>query len=488
MKNTILNLLLVSIVLSSYSQTQVIAQNESKPNIIFIVTDDLGWSDLGCYGADLHETANIDKLAEKSMVFTNSYAAGSVCSPTRASIMTGKTPAKLNYTVWSEAATGNAEEKRLRGSKYLEPLTLENLPLEEISIAEKLKSKDYLTAHVGKWHIGDYMHFPNTQGFDVSVASSQRGAPPSFFYPYTGIVYDEFRFVGDLGMDADGKYFTNREGEYLTDRLTDEAMKMIEDAGSRPFFLNLSYYNVHVPIEAKAEDITYFKNKLSPEYHHQNETYAAMVKNVDDNVGRLLHKLDELGISENTIVVFTSDNGGVIQKYKDKVVTDNFPLREGKGSLYEGGIRIPTIIFYPKNPGKGQQIDVPISTIDYLPTVMEIAGIPNNLDNIEGESFFPLLKGEEAKSLENRALYWHFPHYYYAVKPVSSIRDGNWKLLEYLEDGHIELYNLADDLEEKHNLADTEPLKTNELLSKLRKWKTNVGAKGIRQNPNYKRK
>ena len=213
-----------------------------------------------------------------------------------------------------------------------------------------------------------------------------------------------------------------------------------------------------------------------------------MVKNVDDNVGRLLHKLDELGISENTIVVFTSDNGGVIQKYKDKVVTDNFPLREGKGSLYEGGIRIPTIIFYPKNPGKGQQIDVPISTIDYLPTVMEIAGIPNNLDNIEGESFFPLLKGEEAKSLENRALYWHFPHYYYAVKPVSSIRDGNWKLLEYLEDGHIELYNLADDLEEKHNLADTEPLKTNELLSKLRKWKTNVGAKGIRQNPNYKRK
>lgn len=150
--------------------------------------------------------------------------------------MTGKTPAKLNYTVWSEAATGNAEEKRLRGSKYLEPLTLENLPLEEISIAEKLKSKDYLTAHVGKWHIGDYMHFPNTQGFDVSVASSQRGAPPSFFYPYTGIVYDEFRFVGDLGMDADGKYFTNREGEYLTDRLTDEAMKMIEDAGSRPFF------------------------------------------------------------------------------------------------------------------------------------------------------------------------------------------------------------------------------------------------------------
>jgi arylsulfatase A-like enzyme len=186
MKNTLLKLLVVSVVLSSCSQTQVIAQNESKPNIIFIVTDDLGWSDLGCYGADLHETPNIDKLAEKSMVFTNSYAAGSVCSPTRASIMTGKTPAKLNYTVWSEAATGNAEEKRLRGSKYLEPLTLENLPLEEISIAEKLKDKDYLTAHVGKWHIGDYMHFPNTQGFDVSVASSQRRCSTLFLLSLYG--------------------------------------------------------------------------------------------------------------------------------------------------------------------------------------------------------------------------------------------------------------------------------------------------------------
>lgn len=485
-KNILLIILLVSIVLAACNKTQNSTKQENEPNIIFIVTDDLGWADLSCFGADLHETPNIDRFAEKSMVFTNSYSAGPVCSPTRASLMTGKTPAKLNYTVWSEAAKANAEGKRNGTSKYLEPLTLENLPLEETSIAEVLRQKDYLTAHVGKWHIGDYMHFPNTQGFDVSVAASQRGAAPSYFYPYMGIVYDEFRFVGDLGLDANGKYFTYREGEYLTDRLTDEALKIIEDAGSRPFFLNLSYYNVHVPLEAKTEDIAYFKNKLSPEYHHQNETYAAMVKNVDDNVGRLLKKMDELGISENTVVVFTSDNGGVIQKYKGKVVTDNFPLREGKGSLYEGGIRIPTMIYYPKNPGNGQKNDVPISTIDYLPTVMDIAGIPNDLENIEGKSFLPLLEGKEAKTLENRALFWHFPHNYYDTKPVSAMRDGNWKLLEYLEDGRIELYNLADDIGEGNNLADTNPQKAEELLNKLRKWKTDVGAKELRLNPDYK--
>jgi arylsulfatase A-like enzyme len=471
--------------LSACNKTQNSKQGVTEPNIIFIVTDDLGWSDLACYGADLHETPHIDRFAKKSLVFTNSYAAGPVCSPTRASIMTGKTPARLNYTIWSEAAKANAEEKRGRNSKYLEPLTLENLPLEEISIAEELKRKDYLTAHVGKWHIGDYMHFPNTQGFDVSVASSQRGAPPSFFFPYTGMVYDEFRFVGDLGMDTNGKYFTNREGEYLTDRLTDEAIKIIEDAGSRPFFLELSYYNVHVPLEAKSEDIAYFKNKLSPEYRHQNEIYAAMVKNVDDNMGRLLHKLDELGISENTIVVFTSDNGGFINQWDGQVVTDNFPLRLGKGSLYEGGIRIPTMIYYPKNPGKGKQIDIPISTIDYLPTVLDIVGIPDEIENIEGKSFLPLLEGKEDIKLQNRALFWHFPHNYYETRPVSAMRDGNWKLLEYLEDGHIELYNLADDIGEAQNLAATETQKAEELLSKLRKWKIDVGAKELRLNPDY---
>lgn len=481
-KKTGLLFISVIIILSGCSQNRLTGHKETRPNIIFIVTDDLGWSDLGCYGADLHETPNVDRLAQKSIVFSNSYAAGPVCSPTRASIMTGKTPARLNYTIWSEAAAENAEGKKNTKSKYLAPLTLENLPLEETTIAEVLHSKDYLTAHVGKWHIGDLMHFPETQGFDVSVSASQRGAPSTYFYPYKGIVYNEFRFVGELGMDATGKYFTNREGEYLTDRLTDEALKIIQDAGEHPFFLNLSFYNVHVPLEAKAEDIAYFKNMLSPEFHHQNEIYAAMVKNVDDNVGRVLTKLDELGISENTIIVITSDNGGFTNSYQGMTVTDNFPLRSGKGSLYEGGIRIPTIVYYPNNPGEGRKVDIPISTIDYLPTVMDIVGITDEPEHVDGKSFLPLLEEEENSVLQGRALFWHFPHDYYLTKPVSAIRKGNWKLLEYLEDGHIELYNLADDIGEEHNLAESEPQKANDLLVKLRQWKNDVGAKRITLN------
>ena len=235
------------------------SQNDQLPNIIFITVDDLGWVDLGCYGADLHETPNIDALAKASTLFTNSYAAAPVCSPTRASIMTGKTPANLQLTIWIEAA---GHERRARENrKFITPQTVENLPLEEVSLAELLKQKGYLTAHIGKWHLGDLMHFPETQGFDISFAASQRGAPPTFFYPYRGQAFGEYRFVTDMAMDADNHYFSDREGEYLTDRLTDEAIKIISDAKEKPFFLNLSYYSVHTPIEAKEKDVQYFKGK-----------------------------------------------------------------------------------------------------------------------------------------------------------------------------------------------------------------------------------
>ena len=455
-----------------------------KPNIMFIVVDDLGWADLACYGADLHETPNIDRLASKSTIFTNSYSAGPVSSPTRASLMTGKYPARLHFTIWSEAASV-AERKNQERFKYLPPQTIETLPLEEITIAEKLKENGYLTAHVGKWHIGDFMHFPETQGFDVSVAASQRGATSTFFYPYRAFGFGEFRYIGDLDTDPEGKYFTDREDEYLTDRLTDEALKIIEDAGTRPFYLNLCYFSVHTPIEAKPNDIEFFKTKISPEFHHQNETYAAMVKAVDDNVGRLLKKLDDQGIAENTIVILISDNGGFIGKNNNKVVTNNFPLRSGKGSLYEGGIRIPTIIFYPQNPGKGQKIETPISTIDFFPTVLEIIGTKNDIP-IDGKSFFPLIKGESDISLQNRTLFWHYPHYYATTTPVSAIRDGNWKLLEYLGDEQIELYNLENDLGESQNLVNEEPQKAKELLEKLHNWMHDVDAQGVTLNPNFR--
>jgi len=456
--------------------------DQSRPNIIFIVVDDLGWADLGCYGADLHETPNIDKWAEESLIFTNSYAAAPVCSPTRASLMTGKYPARLNFTIWSEAAS-QAERKNQERYKFLPPQTLENLPFEEVTIAEKLKENGYLTAHIGKWHIGDLVHFPETQGFDLSVAASQRGAPPTFFYPYKGFAFGEFRFVGTLGGDPEGHYFTNREGEYLTDRLTEEALKMIEDAGSRPFFLNLCYYSVHTPIEAKEKDIKYFSDKILPEMNHQNATYAGMVKSVDENVGRILNKLEESGIEENTAIFFISDNGGYINKYKEETVTNNSPLRSGKGSLYEGGIRIPTIVYLP-NQIKGKKIDAPVSTIDFFPTIMEMLEIEKN-PAVDGQSFLPAIEENENSRLQNRAMFWHYPHYYPTTTPVSAIREGNWKMLEYLEDGRLELFNLSSDLGETKNLANENSEKAGELLEKLHQWKKETNAGKITRNPKF---
>ena len=482
MNDTFLKLLSMGLVMSGCNNVN--KSDPRKPNIICIVADDLGWSDLACYGADLHQTPNIDNLASKSLLFTESYAAAPVCSPTRASIMTGKYPARLHFTIWSEAAS-IAERKNQEIYPFLPPQTLENLPLEEVTLAERLKEHGYLTAHVGKWHLGDLMHFPETQGFDVSVAASQRGAPPTYFYPYRGQAFGEYRFVAGLGIDDEGEYFTDRTGEYLTDRLTDEAMKIIEGAGSRPFFLNLWYYCVHTPIEAKAADVEYFKNRLSPGFHHRNETYAAMVKAVDDNVGRLLKKLDELKIAKNTIVIFLSDNGGYINDYKNKPVTTNYPLRSGKGSLYEGGIRIPTIVYHPGYPSNGKRTAIPISTVDLCPTLLEMAGIKNS-GSCDGRSFLPLLSGEKDTIFENRPLYWYYPHYYPTTTPVSAVRQGPWKLLEYLGDGRLELFNLVDDPGETKDLARAEPAKAAGMLEKLHQWKDEVKAQGITVNPNYR--
>jgi arylsulfatase A-like enzyme len=459
------------------------ALNPDKPNIIFVVVDDLGWADLACYGADLHETPNIDRFADESLVFTNSYAAAPVCSPTRASIMTGKYPARLNFTIWSEAASV-AERKNQEVYKFLPPQTIESLPAEEITLAEKLKEQGYLTAHIGKWHIGDLVHFPEAQGFDFSVAASQRGAPPTFFFPYKGQAWGELRFVGNLGRDAKGDYFTDREGEYLTDRLTDEALKIIEDAGIRPFYLNLCYYSVHTPIEAKEDDVEYFKNKLAPGLKHQNETYAGMVKSIDDNMGRLLKKIDEQGIAENTVIILISDNGGYINENRGKTVTSNFPLRSGKGSLYEGGTRIPTIISLPGNQLKGKTIDTPVSTIDFYPTLMEMVGV-KDYPETDGKSFLSIMQGKQDEGMQNRALFWHYPHYYPTTTRVSAVREGDWKMLQYLEDGRVELYNLASDLGESKNLADKNPEKAAELLDKLNSWRNETNAGKITLNPKF---
>jgi arylsulfatase A len=438
-----------------------------RSNFVFILADDLGWSDLGCYGSDLHETPNIDRLARQGMRFTDAYAAAPVCSPTRASIMTGKCPARLHMTIWYEASANPPQNRKL-----IPPVTQGNMPLEQVTIAEVLKAAGYFTAHVGKWHLGDAGHYPQTQGFDVNIGGTFWGAPATYFYPYSGSQRygGEFRYVPHLEFGS--------EGEYLTDRLTDEALRVMDKVKDKPFYLNLCYHTVHTPIEGKPKLVEYFKKKVGPDMHHQNYEYAAMVHSLDENVGRVLNKIDELGLTDNTIVFFFSDNGGYINQFNRKVVTNNYPLRSGKGSLYEGGIREPLIIRWPGVTQPGSVYAEPVCSIDFYPTFLEMTGLagnPKHNSDMDGISLAPLLKNPASK-LKRQNLYWHYPHYYPTTTPVGAIRQGDWKLLEYFEDNHIELYDLSNDIGEQNNLAEKMPEKAEELRKNLGAWRKAVKA------------
>ena len=445
-----------------------------RPNFVFILVDDLGWADVGCYGSDLHETPHIDRLARRGMRFTDAYAAAPVCSPTRASIMTGKYPARLHMTIWYESSANPPRSRSL-----IPPITQGNLPHEQVTIAEVLKEAGYFTAHVGKWHLGDAAHYPETQGFDVNVGGTFWGAPTTFFYPYAGSSRwgGEFRYVPHLEFGP--------EGEYLTDRLTDEALRIITRVKNKPFFLNLCFHTVHTPIEGKPELVEYYKKKVKPGMHHQNYEYAAMVHSLDENVGRILAKLDELELADNTVVIFFSDNGGYINKYNNNAVTDNYPLRSGKGSLYEGGTRVPLIVRWPGVTQAGSVCRQPVSSIDFYPTILGMTGLGGNAKHnadVDGLSLVPVLKNPTDK-LKPRSLCWHYPHYYATTSPVSSIRQSHWKLLEYFEDNRIELYNLEKDLGEQNDLAETMPQRAKELRDRLRTWRKTVDAQMPTSNP-----
>jgi len=445
-----------------------------KMNVIFILADDLGWSDLGCYGADLHETPNLDRLASQSVRFTRAYAM-SVCSPTRASIMTGKHAARLHITIWREGALSAPPQK-----KVIPPKPVADLPLEETTIAEALKAAGYLTFHVGKWHLGDASHYPETQGFDVNIGGTHWGAPNSYFYPFSGSkVFGDFRYVPGLGV--------GKPGDYLTDRFTDEALKLIDAAGDRPFYLNLCFHNPHTPIEAKPHLVDYYSKKLQPGMHHQNPAYAAMIHTLDENVGRIMARLEERGLADHTLLVFNSDNGGFINDYQKRTVTDNYPLRSGKGSLYEGSVRVPLLVRWPGVTPKGAVCSAPVLCTDYFRTLAGVAGLPESAlggSGIDGVSLVPLLKDPKAK-LAREAMYFHYPHYYHTTSPVSAIRQGNWKLLEYYEDGKTELYNLADDPSEQNDLAQEKSDKAAELKQQLHAWLKSVGAQLPDPNPDY---
>jgi len=453
--------------------------NSRLPNFVFILVDDLGWSDVGCYGSDLHETPNIDRLAQQGMRFTDAYAAASVCSPTRASIMTGKCPARLHMTIWYEGS-----DRPVLNRKLIPPFTEGNLPHEQVTIAEVLKGAGYFTAHLGKWHLGEATHYPETQGFDVNIGGTLWGAPTTYFYPYfgSGLWKKEFRYVPHLEFGS--------EGEYLTDRLTDEAIKVIKKVKDKPFYINLCYHTVHTPIEGKSELVEHYKNKVKPGMHHQNYEYAAMVHCLDENVGKLMSQLEELGVADNTVVFLFSDNGGYVNQYKKRIVTNNYPLRSGKGSLYEGGIREPLLIRWPGVTEAGSVCREPVSSIDFYPTILDISGLkgdPNHNADMDGISLMSLLKNPNAK-LDRNTLYWHYPHYYATTSPVSALRQGDWKLLEYFEDNHVELYNLKNDIKEQDDLADKMPAKAEELRENLHQWRKSMNAQMPKVNPQYKRK
>lgn len=453
---------------------------EYRPNFVFILVDDLGWTDLGCFGSDLHETPNLDRFANESMRFTNAYSAAPLCSPTRAALMTGKHPARLNMTTWFE---NSGIHEPNENQKLISPTTIGNLPLNEYSLVKAFKDAGYFTAHVGKWHLGDAVHFPEAHGFDINIGCTAWGAPLSYWYPFKGQRNaNEYRFIAGL-EDLSG----NNENTYLTDRLTDEALKIIKAKKEEPFFLHMSYYSPHTPIQGKPEYIDHFERKIKPDLYHGNPVYAAMIASLDENIGRILLEIDNSGISDRTVIIFYSDNGGSLAPNR----YNNHPLKIGKGTLYEGGIRVPLIIKHPGITKPGSISDVPVNTMDFYPTLLEIAGIDGKEEhnkNMDGISIVPLLH-EPSKKLNREALFWHFPHYYFrpaGTAPHSAVRKGSWKLIHNFEDDRLELYNLDKDIGELNDLIGIYPEVANDLYKMLQTWRKEVNAGFPSYNPDYK--
>jgi arylsulfatase A len=457
------------------------AATADRPNVVLILADDLGWSDIGCYGADLHETPHLDRLAREGIRFTDAYAM-SVCSPTRAALLTGKHAARLQMTIWSEGSLKGPANRTL-----LQADARHDLPHSEITLARILQDAGYLTALVGKWHLGDAAHYPETHGFNVNIGGTLWGSPHTFFWPYSGSGrYPEFRYIPHLEF--------GQPGEYLTDRLTTEALRVIDRAGMQPFFLYLAHYAPHTPIEAKAGVVRHFTEKLRPGLKHQNASYAAMIKSLDENVGRLLAALAERGLDKNTIVIFASDNGGYIGRDKfganqNQPVTTNFPLRSGKGSLYEGGVRVPLMIRWPGVAPAGVVCSEPVILMDLFYTLRAaLAPVPAGSKSTQandGLDLRALLKNPSAK-LGRDVLCFHYPHYYQTTTPVGAIRADDWKLLEYFEDNRVELYNLREDVGEEHDLADKNPSRVAQLRDRLEAWRHSVGAAMPKPNPAFK--
>jgi arylsulfatase A-like enzyme len=442
-----------------------IAAQATAPNIIMILVDDYGWTDVAYAGGNLYETPHIDKLAARGVTFTNAYSACTVCSPTRAALLTGKYPARLHITDW--IAGHQRPFARLKP-----PSWTQYLPREETTIAEAVKARGYATASIGKWHLGTAREgYPDAHGFDVNIAGYERGQPPSYFAPYGIPTLKE-----------------GPTGEYLTDREASEACAFIEANKDKPFFIYLPHYTVHTPLQAKKEKIEKYKAKITRLQAagelgaQRNATYAAMIESLDESVGNIVARLDALKLTDRTIVLLTGDNGGLIGP------TDNKPARAGKGSAYDGGVRVPLVVVAPGVAKAGGICDEPVITPDLFATMLELAQVntdPRGEAKADGLSLVPLLKDPAAK-LPRQDIYWHYPHYHPGgATPYSAVRSRDWKLVEFYEDARMELYNLKTDVGETKNLAASQPDKAAELRARLAAWRNAVGAQPPVANPDY---
>ncbi len=443
------------------------ADEPTRPNVVLILADDLGYTDLGCYGNKYYETPNIDRLAESGLRFTSGYTCGPNCQPTRAALLSGQYGPRTGvYTVGGI----NRFDWQSRPLRPVDNVT--ELPLSKVTLADALKSAGYATAMFGKWHLGnDAKYHPAKRGFDEAIVSQGR----------------HFKF-------ATNPRTPHAPDEYLADFLTDRAVEFVRRHKDKPFFLYLPHFAVHTPLQAKSELIANFDSK-SPVAGHHDPTYAAMITSVDESVSRIVALLDELKLSKNTLVIFTSDNGGVGGYRREGVhatdITNNAPLKGGKGMLYEGGVRVPYIFRWPGTIDAGGTCAVPINTVDLYPTLLELCGGRAASDHpLDGTSYAGLLADPNVAAATRDPIYWHFPGYLgsgddtWRTLPVGAIRAGDWKLLEFFEDGRLELYNLADDIGETRNLADDMPERTADMHKRLIAWRESVGAPMPTKNAN----
>ncbi|HAL73049.1 MAG TPA: sulfatase [Verrucomicrobiales bacterium] len=452
---------------------------ETRPNIVFFLVDDLGRQDIGCYGSSFYETPHVDRLAKQGARFTDAYAACPVCSPTRAAVQTGRWPQRTGVTDYIGAAL--KPELWKRNTKLLPAPYSDRLAHEEVTMAEMLKSAGYATFFAGKWHLGPEGWWPENQGYDHNLGGVDKGGPygrGKYFVPY------------DNPRIPDGP-----PGEHLPDRLATETGKFMEANRDKPFFAFFSFYSVHTPLQSRPDLEKKYQEKrrrlgLEARWGREDSrevrlvqehaVYAGMVEAMDLAVGKVLAKLDELGLAENTLVIFTSDNGGL--STSEGSPTSNLPLRGGKGWMYEGGIREPLVIRWPAVLKAGTVIETPVCSPDYFATALEVAQ-GKTAAQVDGVSLLPLLKGD---SLPERALYWHYPHYgNQGGAPGAAIRMGDWKLIEWYEDGRRELFNLREDLGEQKDLALSNPDQVNVLAAKLEAWRKDVGALMPTPNPSY---